>query len=620
MKTSRFIKLFICILCMSLTAFRVVHAEPRVALVIGNGAYQFNAKLPNPVNDAADLSRTLRELGFTVTTLTDSGLSAMGDAIYNFRGALLKDPATVGVFIFSGHGLQSGGVNYLLPIDQDIRTEVELARKAIPAQEVLSYMNEARNSFNMVVLDACRNNPLSGATRSASRGLAAVASAPPQTLVVYSTDAGNVAEDGSGRNSPFALALMKYLKEPGLDAEAMLRRVTGDVQSATNYRQTPYKYSSLTKDFFFAGQGKTQSLAQDGGVKASGSGTMTVERSYGSVKVDAREAAKVFIDGVYKGDIPAGGSADITGVETGNRLLRLEYLDGKSEEKSLSVGKSGTAYASFSYVKPVPQGVGMVPVDGGSFSMGSTAGYDYERPVHSVSVNGFSMSVYEVTVGEFRSFVQETGYRTSAETSGGGFIWNGYSWEQRPDVNWKNSYLSQSDKDPVVLISWFDAVEYCNWKSKKEGLTPCYSVSGNSVNCSWNANGYRLPTEAEWEYAARGGKLGRGYSFSGGNDAGTLAWFALNSGGKTQPVGTKQANELGLYDMSGNVWEWCWDWYGTYSNASQTDPRGPSFGSYRIVRGGGYSDPFANLRPQNRYSVSPVYGNLNVGFRTVRKK
>ncbi len=231
-----------------------LQAEPKVALVIGNGSYQYNNRLPNPVNDAADLSKVLSELGFTVTTLTDAGLASMSDAVYEFRNALLKDTATVGMFVFSGHGVQSGGANYLLAVDQDIRTDTELPRKAISAQEILDHMNEAKNAFNMVVLDACRNNPLSGSSRSAFRGLSPVTSAPSETLVVYSTGAGEVAEDGSGRNSPFAAALMKYIKQPGLDAEAMLRKVTSEVRDKTNNRQIPYKYSSMMKDYYFAGK------------------------------------------------------------------------------------------------------------------------------------------------------------------------------------------------------------------------------------------------------------------------------------------------------------------------------------------------------------------------------
>jgi formylglycine-generating enzyme required for sulfatase activity len=542
----------ICILAaLLILGLFALHAEPRVALVIGNGAYQYNNKLANPVNDASDLSRTLRELGFTVTTLTDAGLSRMSDAIYDFRNSLMKDTATVGVFIFAGHGVQSGGVNYLLPVDQDIRTETELIRKAIPAQEVLSYMNEARNAFNMVVLDACRNNPLAGSFRSGSRGLAAVASAPPQTLIVYSTDAGNVAEDGSGRNSPFASALMKYMKQPGLEAEAMLRRVTNEVSEATNNRQTPYKYSSMKRDFYFAGLGPAP--VQQG----SGTGTMTVEKSFGTIRVEVRETAKVYVDGVYKGEVPSGNAASITGVESGNRTVRLSYADGKTEDRTVSVTGNGTAYVSFNYQKPVPKEENMVYVAGGTFSMGSNSGYDWEKPVHSVTVSGFSMAKTEVTQKEFKDLM---GFNPS---------------------NFKGDNL------PVEQVTWYDAVAFCNAKSRKEGLKEVYTVTGITkdsdgnitsadVSADWSAKGYRLPTEAEWEWAARGGKSSRDYIFAGGNEDSeeSIAWFDSNSDKTTHLVGTKIQNELEIFDLSGNVCEWCWDWYGSYSAGSQTDPKG----------------------------------------------
>ena len=169
-----------------------------------------------------------------------------------------------------------------------------------------------------------------------------------------------------------------------------------------------------------------------------------------------------------------------------------------------------------------------------------------------------------------------------------------------------------------MCISWYDAVEYCNWLSKKERLTPAYNISGKDVTWNRSANGYRLPTEGEWEYAARGGNKGMGYIFAGSNDVDEVGWYYDNSGGKTHPVGWKKPNELGIYDMSGNVGEWVWDWYGSYSYTSQTDPTGPYSGSDRVGRGGSWNNNADNLRSANRNNNDPSNSNNNLGFRLVR--
>ena len=134
------------------------------------------------------------------------------------------------------------------------------------------------------------------------------------------------------------------------------------------------------------------------------------------------------------------------------------------------------------------------------------------------------------------------------------------------------------------------------------------------------ATDYRLPTEAEWEYAARGGNKSNNYTYSGSNTLDNVAWYSSNSGSNTHQVGTKAANELGLYDMSGNVWEWCWDWYGTYSSSAQTNPYGATTGTYRVLRGGSwnYFDDFC--RVSNRNYSSPDNRNYLIGFRVARTK
>ena len=192
------------------------------------------------------------------------------------------------------------------------------------------------------------------------------------------------------------------------------------------------------------------------------------------------------------------------------------------------------------------------------------------------------------------------------------------------------------DNRPVECVSWYDCLVYCNKRSIAEGLTPCYSINGktnpsdwgtvptssnatwNAATCNFSANGYRLPTEAEWEYLARGGNTSNSgqTTYSGSNTIGDVAWYADNSGSKTHEVKKKQANAKGLYDMTGNVWEWCWDWYGTIT--TDTASSGASSGSNRVVRGGSWYNSADHCTVRYRCSNIPYDRDYYVGFRLVR--
>jgi sulfatase modifying factor 1 len=269
-------------------------------------------------------------------------------------------------------------------------------------------------------------------------------------------------------------------------------------------------------------------------------------------------------------------------------------------------------------------------VPAGSFMMGSPAAEigreDDEGPRHEVRLSAFSIGRYEVTVGEFRAFVQATGYRTTAEREGGSDALVEGSWIRIAGASWKAPpYIVQGDGDPVVLVSWYDSVEYCNWRSNQEGLGPCYTIRGENVSCDFSADGYRLPTEAEWEYAAKGGPAAGGLAlnevYAGSAELHGVAWYSGNSGGKTHPVGQKKANALGLYDMAGNVWEWCWDWYAAeYPGGSPSaDPSGAPSGDHRVNRGGGWNNDGPGFRSANRAYEPPDKRYRSLGFRLLRR-
>lgn len=223
-------------------------AETRVALVIGNSAYQ-RSPLANPRNDAQAVAASLASAGFAVTTLTDADLATMREAVLAF-GRRLRGSDSVGLFYYAGHGVQVDGENYLIPIGADITDVSEIPLLALSLGELLKTMERAESRLNIAILDACRDNPYATATRSATRGLAPV-KAPAGTLIAFATGPGQVALDGSGSNSPYSGALAESIVEAGIPLEETFRRTRRLVLEATARKQVPWEHSSLTGEFYF---------------------------------------------------------------------------------------------------------------------------------------------------------------------------------------------------------------------------------------------------------------------------------------------------------------------------------------------------------------------------------
>jgi formylglycine-generating enzyme required for sulfatase activity len=229
---------------------------------------------------------------------------------------------------------------------------------------------------------------------------------------------------------------------------------------------------------------------------------------------------------------------------------------------------------------------------------------DNEKPAHKVTVSDFYLSKYQVTVAEFRAFVDATGYKTDADKDGGSWFYNSI-WEKKDGINWRcdaqgNIRPESEYNHPVIHISWNDALAYCDWYSKHTSRV------------------YRLPTEAEWEYAARGGQASKGYVYAGSNNIEDVAWYTSNiKGFGTQAIGRKLPNELGLFDMSGNVYEWCLDWFGPYASGTQNNPAGPASGLIRVFRGGSWVNYARNCRVSGRIYYTPEFRFGYLGFRLV---
>jgi tetratricopeptide (TPR) repeat protein len=218
--------------------------ERKYALVIGNGNYKGITRLKNPENDAADMKAALEKLGWTVDLVRNGTLDQMERAVSRLKGRLSSSNNAYGFFFYAGHGVQSGGENYLIPVDANIQSENLLRQRAMGVQFMLDELNGAGNALNIVVLDACRDNPF-GWSRSGSRGLSVVSSQPADSIIVYATSAGSTAQDGTGRNGLFTKHLLNNLKTPDLSIREVFDRTGADVQQASNRAQVPAIYSQF---------------------------------------------------------------------------------------------------------------------------------------------------------------------------------------------------------------------------------------------------------------------------------------------------------------------------------------------------------------------------------------
>jgi len=586
--------------------------------VIGNSAYTAISPLANPKNDAELMAATLREVGFEVVPAIDVDVVAMGQAVRDFGKALRsagKD--AVGLFYYAGHGVQTGrGHNYLLPIGADIDIEADLGTAAISASDVLAQMEGAGNALNLVILDACRNNPFEGKFRSGGRGLARIQAASG-SMIAFAAAPGQVAADGGGANSPYTAALAVAMKEPGLAVEQVFKRVRVSVESRTGGAQTPWEESSLRGDFYFVP-----------GIPAfSGGPTLSAptdnEALYWS---SIKDSGNLVAFEAYLKQFPSGIFADLARIRIAE--LKQQLAVGIFPQQPELTSTRG--YAPGDEFKDCDACPVMVVLPAGTFTMGSPENEEgrssNEGPLHDVTISTpFAVGKFEVTRGQFAAFVDATQHNASTTCA----IWTGSKWKRTyrsrwktQDSTWRDPGYAQTDDHPISCVSWDDAAAYVVWLARKTGES------------------YRLLSESEWEYAARGQtKPGSYPRFHFGNATSDLCDYANGAdrstpykwtnrtcsdgvGAATASVGEFRPNAFRLHDMLGNVSEWIEDcgafsykrtpWDGSAADESHCYHRG--------ARGGNWISGPEGLRSAHRYNAgfNERKSYSSFGFRVAR--
>ena len=666
--------------------------QKRVALVIGNAAYQGASALRNPVNDARAMSNALNALGFQVIEVTDASQKEMNKAITAFGDKLNGE--TVALFFYAGHGLQVKGKNYIIPVDAQIEKEGAVASEAVGVDAVLEQLNAS--PVSIVILDACRNNPFERSFRKLGGGGLAQMDAPKGSFIAYATAPGKTAADGDGKNGLFTQELLRQINQPGVELGMMMRRVRASVSAKSGDAQMPWDSSSMTGEFYFKPGNGTQvaslvpvavmpqpvahikthdEIEQDTweGVRDSNNAGAVAEylKQYpkGRFAGQARVLIATLKGGGAKPVEPvtpvvvnpgrSDGESDLwTEVQKGNsrddydaylaqypkgkfvalarsRIAKLQEAaaleaDRREQEAWESADSSSSEDAYRSYLKGWPSGkyTGLAQVrirklqadraraeaemkpgkvfkdcpdcpelvilPAGSYTMGSSKGGDVS-PAHNVTIRQpFAMGRTEITRGQFASFVSATGYDAGNEC----YVLAGDKWEKRSGSNWRNPGFSQDDSHPVACINWTDAKAYVEWISRKTGKS------------------YQLPTESQWEYACRAGGQNE---YCGSDNVDSIAWYGRKNGDTTHPAAQKQVNAFGLYDMSGNVWEWTADSYhDNYNGAPNDGSEWSGDGAKRVLRGGSWDSSPQFARGAFRINGTPALRFINYGFRVSR--
>lgn len=662
--------LLLVLLVLAAVANPAVAERPKAALVIGNADYEIS-ELTNPVNDATDIAAKLESFGFHVTLLRNANQKQMEDAVLAFGKRLARDENTVGLFYFAGHGIEVARQNYLIPVQVDLRSESDVKYKAMNAGWLLDSMMNAGNTLNLVVLDACRNNPFARSMRSAGRGLADMNPARG-TMVFYATEPGKVARDGDGRNGVFTEHLLRSMDVPGLSVDQVFNRTATNVDAFTEGEQTPWKEGVVLGIFSF---NEAPLAATPSPSAASASAPPPVPLAVtGQLQINVNTPdSQVTVNGIPRGTTGPGKPLNITGLAVGSATIRVEAPGHQSASKSVNL-QAGQWIQEVFWLQPLHSGPAKltvrsnvygdrVSIDGREY--GSTR-LDVDLPPgrHTIQVNkdghnSWQQSI-ELAAGEQRTLHAQltpmvasipaaapTAARKSTRAApagdptqpklvrveGGCFQMGSPEDEEERDddearhevclgsfsigahevtqTQWQAimgsnpSGFTDDPSCPVENVSWLDIQNYLEALNQKTGKQ------------------YRLPTEAEWEYAARAGRTGpfsfRGMLHTGKvNYNGTFTYGGSPKGEyrqKTLPAGSMPPNRWGLTEVHGNIREWTCSAYtrqyqGLESECAANDAEGQ-----RTIRGGSWLNIPRYARSANRYGEDPGFTATTIGFR-----
>ena len=633
--------------------------ENRVALIIGNAAYK-ESPLFNPVNDASDLATALERRGFRVLLRENVGERGLKEAVDQFASYLKR--GGVGLFFFAGHGVQVNGQNFLVPVDVGFGSEAEISYKAVAAEYVLSRMAEAGNRVNIVMLDACRDNPFQPA-RSAKKGLAqmSVGRNEKGTYIAYATSPGSTAADGQGRNGMYTTHLLRSLEENDSDIDKVFGRVRAWVVQDTDGGQVPWTTTSLIDSFYFDPKQALVAIQQPvrpppprpEAVAPSRPFNAAEEREFWA-RIEKSQNAQDYRDYLdrfssgpnaafarfrllrYGGaaaapsapadtapaaPVPAAPPAELPSAPpTQVAALAPTPLPAPEPAAVLSVAPAPAGLQAGTVLRDCPECPELVVIPPGQFVMGmtpGTPGYDPDAgPAHTVRIGAaLAVGKFEVIRAQFDAFLRDSGY---VVRGGGCNTVRGGRFHLDPRASWRSPGFAQTENDPVVCVSWNDAKAYVGWLARKTGKA------------------YRLLSEAEWEYAARAGTTTAQYWTEG--DAGACRYASIADQSVTSvmpglksfpcadgyaftaPAGRFLPNRFGLFDMLGNVWEWAEDCWNEGYNGAPADGSSWTKGACteRVFRGGSWNTGPASVHAGYRDREQPDDRHDNIGFRVAR--